>query len=102
MKLVNRTLMREIDSATIHGSVAGVAAIPVLELMETAGYGIAEALAEDFLSETEEAIIAVFCGKGNNGGDGLVAARYLSEWGDTVNVHIACKTEALSTASQTT
>ncbi len=101
MKLVNRSLMRDIDGATIDGTVSGVAPIPVLELMETAGMRIAEALAEDFLEGLDEAIIAVFCGKGNNGGDGLVAARYLAEWGDTVNVYVVGKPDELSPASQT-
>jgi len=47
-------------------------------LMENAGKSVAEAVAEDFTSLEKERI-AIFAGKGNNGGDGFVAARYLSE-----------------------
>src|SRR3989304_4877283 len=32
--------------------------------------------------------IAVLVGPGNNGGDGLVAARYLADWGARVSVHL--------------
>ena len=51
--------------------------IASLELMETAGHAVAEAAAE--ISGTGPA--RVVCGKGNNGGDGLVAARALAETG---------------------
>ena len=51
--------------------------IASLELMETAGQAVAEAAAE--ISGTGPA--RVVCGKGNNGGDGLVAARALAETG---------------------
>ena len=51
--------------------------VPSLELMETAGRAIAEAAAETAGSGR----VAIVCGKGNNGGDGLVAARALREMG---------------------
>lgn len=53
-----------------------------LELMERAGRGLAE-LANEILGAGE---VAVVCGKGNNGGDGLVAARILREAGRPVRV----------------
>jgi len=56
--------------------------VPSLELMEAAGRAIAEAVAEGAGTDR----IAVVCGKGNNGGDGLVAARHLSEMGFEVEV----------------
>ena len=46
--------------------------IPSLELMEAAGKGIAHALLPI------ERPVVVLCGKGNNGGDGLVIARHLA------------------------
>jgi NAD(P)H-hydrate epimerase len=53
--------------------------IPSLELMERAGAGLA-ALA---MEVAPDGPIVIVCGKGNNGGDGLVAARLLREqWRD--------------------
>jgi NAD(P)H-hydrate epimerase len=49
--------------------------IPSLELMELAGQAIARAA----LEPAPEGPILIICGKGNNGGDGLVAARLLRE-----------------------
>jgi ADP-dependent NAD(P)H-hydrate dehydratase / NAD(P)H-hydrate epimerase len=60
----------------------GERGIPGLELMERAGTGLA-----DVVSELVPAgRVAVVCGKGNNGGDGLVAARVLRERGRDVSV----------------
>jgi NAD(P)H-hydrate epimerase len=51
--------------------------IPSLDLMEAAGAAMAEAAR----SIAAEGPARVVCGKGNNGGDGLVAARHLSDTG---------------------
>jgi NAD(P)H-hydrate epimerase len=56
--------------------------IPSLELMERAGAGLAEVVKR--VAPTGP--VAVVCGKGNNGGDGLVAARLLRETGREVDV----------------
>jgi NAD(P)H-hydrate epimerase len=56
--------------------------VPGLELMERAGTGVARAV--ERLAGGSPA--AVVCGKGNNGGDGLVAARLLREAGQQVTV----------------
>lgn len=54
--------------------------IPGLTLMENAGRSVAE-LAARRIRHLERARILVLCGKGNNGGDGMVAARHLWEKG---------------------
>ncbi len=64
--------MRAVDSWAIEEQ-----GTPSLELMEAAGAAVAEAARE--VAGTGPA--RVVCGKGNNGGDGLVAARHLSAIG---------------------
>jgi NAD(P)H-hydrate epimerase len=58
------------------------AGIPSLDLMERAGAGLARAVAD----VAGEGAIRIVIGKGNNGGDGLVAARLLREDGRQVDV----------------
>jgi hydroxyethylthiazole kinase-like uncharacterized protein yjeF len=55
---------------------AQYAGISILDLMETAGKAVAEVARSD-LSAAGKRVLVV-CGTGNNGGDGLVAARYLA------------------------
>jgi ADP-dependent NAD(P)H-hydrate dehydratase / NAD(P)H-hydrate epimerase len=56
--------------------------IPSLDLMERAGEGLAAVVAR----QGPAGRIAIVCGKGNNGGDGLVAARLLRDAGREVDV----------------
>lgn len=75
-KGVSSAVMREIDSKAFEDY-----GIPSIILMENAGRAVAEA-ALSFNSRR----IAVLCGSANNGGDGLVAARYLSQRGKDVEI----------------
>ena len=71
MKLVTSDVMRQIDSKAIKDG------IPSIELMENAGQGIAQAIIADFTLDFDDAVFSIFCGKGNNGGDGFVVGRHL-------------------------
>lgn len=69
--------MRGVDRWAIEGQ-----GVPSLELMEAAGRAVAEVVAE----RAPEGPVRVVCGKGNNGGDGFVAAWLLREMGFEVEV----------------
>src|ERR1700730_15732223 len=71
MKALTATEMRDVDRLT-----AERVGIPTLELMEAAGRHVAESVLEEFAPALPRRVL-VLCGKGNNGGDGLVAARHL-------------------------
>ncbi len=68
--------------------------IPGPVLMEQAGRACAEE-AEALLPENQPGRIAVICGKGNNGGDGLVAARYLHNAGHEVEIFMLAHSDSL-------
>ena len=61
--VLNASEMAQIDRTTIENvGIAGVV------LMENAGRGIVEEI-ENFLEDIVGQQVAIFCGKGNNGGD---------------------------------
>jgi NAD(P)H-hydrate epimerase len=66
--------------------------IPSLELMEAAGRAVADVAAE----LAGNGPVRVVCGKGNNGGDGLVAARHLAATGLEVEVLLLAPAAELS------
>ncbi len=78
MKLVTVEQMRHLDRN---------AGVPVPQLMENAGLAVAQE-ARLLLGEVAERAVLVLVGPGNNGGDGLVAARHLHDWGSKVDVHM--------------
>lgn len=85
--VVTAERMREIDRLAVERYD-----IPALALMETAGRLVAEetaALLEARGGKLAESLVTVCCGRGNNGGDGLVAARYLKEAGAEVMAFLA-------------
>ncbi len=75
--LPDAAAQRALDEWAIHER-----GIPGLELMERAGTGLADVVAE----LAPAGPVAVVCGKGNNGGDGFVAARVLRARGRDVCV----------------
>ena len=59
--------------------------IPGIVLMENAGSKCAQFIIET-LSKTKNPVVCIFCGTGNNGGDGFVIARHLFNAGFAVTV----------------
>jgi NAD(P)H-hydrate epimerase len=66
--------------------------IPGIVLMENAGRGIADLL----LALGVQGRVVACCGKGNNGGDGLVVARHLANAGVAVRVLLFARPEELT------
>lgn len=60
--------------------------VPSLTLMENAGRSVAEFI-QSWIPNLARRRIVVLCGKGNNGGDGFVAARHLAKMGAKPSVH---------------
>jgi hydroxyethylthiazole kinase-like uncharacterized protein yjeF len=89
--LPDATQMRATDAWAIE-----TRGIPSLDLMERAGDGLARVTAQ----RAPAGRIAVVCGKGNNGGDGLVAARLLREAGRDVEVLTVWSPDALQGDAQ--
>jgi NAD(P)H-hydrate epimerase len=82
MFLVTASQMQDIDRQTIESF-----GIPGLVLMENAGRGAVDFLLKRF-KDIKTKKIAVVAGRGNNGGDGFVIARYLMEKGMIVNTFL--------------
>lgn len=70
--------------------------IPSLQLMEQAGGALTEALLDE-IPELQRRGMTILCGKGNNGGDGLVVLRLLAARGVRVDGILIAKPEQLST-----
>ncbi len=87
MEILTGEEMRRVDRRTIEGL-----GIPGLVLMESAGRGVAERLLLDFPDAAGRGVL-VLCGKGNNGGDGLTAARHLARLGLTPRVLLFARGE---------
>jgi len=69
--IMTRQEVRDFDNWAIN-----VLGVPGVVLMENAGRNCAEFIAEK-LTHKSDPVVAVFCGTGNNGGDGYVIARHL-------------------------
>jgi ADP-dependent NAD(P)H-hydrate dehydratase / NAD(P)H-hydrate epimerase len=86
MKVVTAEEMRRIDRDTTDEF-----GIPSLLLMERAGSSAAQRIMEIYSRRK----VIVACGSGNNGGDGMVAARLLHDKGWDVRVFLACDPDKL-------
>ena len=85
--------MREMDKQSIKDGFTS----PIL--MEMAGRGTAELIAEK--ADNKKTKISVFCGKGNNGGDGFTAARFLDMWGYNVQIFFTGNSKELKEVNYT-
>ena len=88
MKVLTPKEMRAVDDRAIKEM-----GIPGLQLMENAGRSVAEWIMEH-LPGTD--LVVILAGRGNNGGDGLVAARYLVEDGRDVRIILVTDGKELS------
>lgn len=89
MKIVSNKEMRDIESIAIN-----TVGIPSICLMENAGRIVAEH-SKEYLLKNKKNNVIILCGKGNNGGDGYVAARYLFNSGFDVKVFITTSSAAI-------
>jgi len=90
MKIVTGTEMQTLDRRTIIE-----AHIPSAVLMERAGEGIVKHL-EEHCGPVRGRTITILCGKGNNGGDGLVVARLLHRRHARIHVMLLTPVTGLS------
>jgi len=79
MKILTADQMRQADQECAH------IGLPPIKLMENAGKAVAGEV-KRILGDIKKKSILILVGPGNNGGDGLVAARYLYDWGAKVTL----------------
>ena len=89
MKVLTGAQMREVDRLTIERG------IPSLTLMENAAHGVVELIEHECAPLARQRVV-VFCGKGNNGGDGMAVARQLLGRCERVEVVLAGAPEELT------
>lgn len=82
MRVLTSEQMREVDRRTIEE-----VGIPSIALMENAGRQIVSAMRAT-IEDLDSRRVGIICGRGNNGGDGLVVARLLSQQGLAVRVFL--------------
>ena len=95
MKVANAEEMQELDRKAIE-----TYRIPGMILMENAGRGAAEVISHTF-PDIHKKKIAIISGKGNNGGDGFVIARYLLNQGVSVRVYLLADPKGLRGDAET-
>jgi len=82
----NSKLLTAKEAKDIDRRAKEIFGISTLVLMENAGRGVAEEVVKILRGRKN---VAVFCGRGNNGGDGLVAARHLLTCGVNLSIFLA-------------
>ena len=87
MKILTAKEMQEAEQGAARLGIA------TDRLMENAGYAVAEEVRR-ILGDINKKQILILIGPGNNGGDGLVAARHLHDWGVRVSLFLLGKRPA--------
>jgi NAD(P)H-hydrate epimerase len=90
MRLVRASEIQEMDRITIQEL-----GIPGAVLMENAARGASRIFLEYF-APPDNSHVVLLCGRGNNGGDGYVMARYLQQAGLKVTVIVLSKLNKIS------
>ena len=90
MKIATSEQMRGLDRSAIRER-----GIPSLQLMDRAAAAVVERCLER-MAEKEKKRVAVFCGAGNNGGDGVAAARQLMEAGVEVRCFLVGRRDKMT------
>jgi NAD(P)H-hydrate epimerase len=94
MEVLTPAMMTKCDQETIESGY------PEILLMEAAASGVANLALEIikekvFFKEKKEVKISILAGKGNNGGDGLAAARILKNWGYQTQIILSSDKDVL-------
>lgn len=95
IRVVTNSEMRELDNLAIKNY-----GIPGIVLMENAGRNSAEIIINKCRDLEIESVL-IFTGKGNNGGDGFVVARYLHNFGLNVQIYLLAEAKDLSGDAKT-
>ena len=74
--------------------------IPGIILMENAGRGITQS-ARNMLGGFQDKSVVLFCGPGNNGGDGFVVARHCLNHGAEISVYVTAPEEKIKGDART-
>ena len=88
MELNNIPYINAETSALVDKELMGTYNYSIDQLMEIAGLTVAKVINQEYVlkSKQNNLKIITLCGPGNNGGDGLVASRYLKEFGNEVEI----------------
>lgn len=85
---VTAAQMAEVDRITVEEL-----RFDVLQIMESAGRAVALFARQQLGGDSRGKQITILCGTGGNGGDGMVAARYLANWGAEVDIILSSRPE---------
>ncbi len=94
MRVLNARQMRDADRQTVEDL-----GVPSIVLMENAGRQVVAAMHATY-NDVIDRRISILCGRGNNGGDGLVVARILWHQGVQVKVFLLAQEDTLSPDAQ--